>query len=174
MDVNPVYDPNRKHVVSFDTANSLDAVELEKILKPENALPLSEIKFKDLAIYPGIGIYIIYDLSDKPCYIGKCTSRSFIERVPSHFDCRKHAYLATILRRLGSLDHNGDDISEITLRAIDSFKILLVNFTYDGRLRENGNISEEDVKPKTKDEAKEVGKLERELINYLKPKLNSY
>ena len=127
-----------------------------------------------LRILNRIGVKSRYDLSDKPCYIGKCTSRSFIERVPSHFDCRKHAYLATILRRLGSLDHNGDDISEITLRAIDSFKILLVNFTYDGRLRENGNISEEDVKPKTKDEAKAVGKLERELINYLKPKLNSY
>ena len=127
-----------------------------------------------LRILNRIGVKSRYDLSDKPCYIGKCTSRSFIERVPSHFDCRKHAYLATIPRRLGSLDNSRDDISEITLRAIDSFKILLVNFTYDGRLRENGNISEEDVKPKTKDEAKEVGKLERELINYLKPKLNSY
>ena len=59
MDVNPVYDPNRKHVVSFDTANSLDAEKLGKFLKPENALPLSEIKFKDLAIYPGIGIYLL-------------------------------------------------------------------------------------------------------------------
>ena len=68
MDINPVYDPNRKHVVSFDTANSLDAVKLEKILRPENALPLSEIKLKDLAIYPGIGIYIIYDVTLHPVY----------------------------------------------------------------------------------------------------------
>ena len=68
MDTNPVYDPNMKHVISFKTAKSLDAEKLGKFLKPENALPLSEIKFKDLAIYPGIGIYIIYDVTLHPFY----------------------------------------------------------------------------------------------------------
>ncbi len=37
MGVNLTFDPNRKHVVSFDTAKSLTVDMLKRYLKPEKA-----------------------------------------------------------------------------------------------------------------------------------------
>lgn len=37
MDVNPIIDPQRKHVVSFDSAKKLTAEMLMDYVKPENA-----------------------------------------------------------------------------------------------------------------------------------------
>jgi hypothetical protein len=35
-------------------------------------------------------------------YVGKCTSRSFVERVPSHFDQREGAWFATLPTKLAA------------------------------------------------------------------------
>ena len=41
--------------------------------------------------YPN-GLYFIFDGDLRELqYVGKCTSKSFIERIPSHFDQREHA-----------------------------------------------------------------------------------
>jgi hypothetical protein len=50
--------------------------------------------------YPN-GLYLFFDDNDVLWYVGKATSRSFIERVPAHFDQRPDAWFKEHLR------HNG-------------------------------------------------------------------
>jgi hypothetical protein len=174
MKPEPIADPIRKHVISFESAEGLSSETIMNYVDPDKALPLSELKLNDLAIYPGIGLYLFYDQNNVLQYVGKCTSRSFLERIPAHFDCRKHAAFATISKRLGAEGMAGDDISSISLEALNRFKLFLVNFTYDGILRENDNYSEEEVKPFTNKEAQSVGVIERDIIQNQGPSLNRY
>lgn len=46
------------------------------------------------------GLYLFFDDQEVLWYVGKATSRSFIERVPSHFDQRQHAWFNTLPRRI--------------------------------------------------------------------------
>lgn len=46
------------------------------------------------------GLYLFFDDQEVLWYVGKSTSRSFIERVPSHFDQRKDAWFNTIPTRI--------------------------------------------------------------------------
>lgn len=172
MNLEPVFDTNMKHMVSFQTAKGLKNDFLMRYVKPEHAIPMSELTLKDLAVYPGIGLYFFYDLANRLQYVGKCTSRSFIERVPSHFDCRKHAQFATLVKRLGAEDCKSDDVSEISHKAISELKLFLVNFTYDELIRADGNYSEEDVKPETDIQAIYVGILEKKIRETSGPFLN--
>lgn len=45
--------------------------------------------------YPN-GLYLLFDEYEELWYVGKSTSRSFIERIPAHFDQRQHAWFNTI------------------------------------------------------------------------------
>jgi hypothetical protein len=49
--------------------------------------------------YPN-GLYFYYDEKNFLQYIGKASSRSFVERIPSHFDQRFDAWFNTLPRRL--------------------------------------------------------------------------
>jgi len=61
------------------------------------AIPLA-----NLAIHTGscCGVYAFYENSGQCLYVGKATSRSFIERIPAHFDCRVAAYMNTFPKKL--------------------------------------------------------------------------
>lgn len=48
------------------------------------------------------GLYLFFDQDDELWYVGKATSRSFIERVPSHFDQRQDAWFNTLSARIMS------------------------------------------------------------------------
>ena len=68
--------------------------------------PLKAITMKDLAIhnegYPSNGLYIFYDSSGViPAvrYVGKCTSRSFLERIPAHLESRAECWFSTLTKR---------------------------------------------------------------------------
>ena len=168
----PSFDNLRKHVISFETAKGLTREGVLSYVKPEMAKPLVSLTMKDLAIYPGIGLYLFYNMRDELQYVGKCTSRSFIERVPSHFDCRKHAQFATVAKRLGAENSQTDDISEISRKALNDLKLFLVNFTYDERFWSNGDYSRSKDESENKCEAKFVEYLESSIIYNKKPVLN--
>jgi hypothetical protein len=118
MNIDPLFDPNMKHIVSFQTAKGLKTDILMEYVISENTIPLSELTLKDIAIYPGIDLYFLYSIDNRLQYVGKCTSKSFIERIPSHFDCRKHAQSATVVKRLGAEDFKSDDVSEVSRKAL--------------------------------------------------------
>lgn len=172
MEPRPSFDKFRKHVISFKTAKGLTWEVVLSYVKPEMATTLSSLTMNDLAIYPGIGLYFYYNMRDELQYVGKCTSRSFIERVPSHFDCRKHAQFATVTKRLGAENSQNDDISEISRKALKDLKLFLVNFTYDEKFWRNGDSPRAEYEYENKCEAKHVQYLEQSIIFNKEPCLN--
>ena len=174
MNQKPSFDEVRKHLISFETAKDLTWEGVLSYVKPEMAKPLISLSMEDLAIYPGIGIYLFYNMRNVLIYVGKCTSKSFIERVPSHFDCRKHAQFAAVAKRCGGETYNSDDISEISLRLLKELKVFLVNFTYDTRFWRNGGPPRPEDEYENKNEANLVWHLESSIIKNKKPILNSY
>ncbi|WMT45414.1 MAG: hypothetical protein RE469_04270 [Cuniculiplasma divulgatum] len=168
----PSFDKERKHVVSFMSAKNLDSELLMKSVNPGNAIPLSVLTLNDLAIYPGIGLYFFYNMRNELQYVGKCTSRSFMERIPSHFDCRNHARFATIARRRVDELSQSDDISETVYQALTDLKLFLVNFMYDKIFWDNGSYSDINKKQETGREAEYIEKLERDTIQKKEPHLN--
>ncbi len=68
------------------------------------------------------GLYFIF--GDNPSelkYIGKCTGRSFIERIPSHFDQREDSWFGTLPKRVRKEGHSYHEAVEECL----NFKIVL-------------------------------------------------
>lgn len=148
MTSQPLFGNVRKHVISFESAKGLSWEEVLHYVDPQKAIPLSNLTLNDLAIYPGVGLYFFYNTKGDLIYVGKCTSRSFIERVPSHFDCRRHAQFATVAKRTGAENSQGDNITEFSQKALNDLKLFLVNFTYDERYWENNGIPDGNDKPK--------------------------
>ena len=168
----PSFDNTKKHEISFESARGLTWEEVLDYVNPQLAVPISVLTLNDLAIYPGIGLYFFYNMMGDLQYVGKCTSRSFIERVPSHFDCRKHAQFATVVKRMGGENSQSDDITVFSHKALNDLKLFLVNFTYDEVYWGDENNSKDSEKSKTRCEAELVEYLEQSIIYNTKPVLN--
>lgn len=93
---------------------------------------LSELAVFDLAISNNQplrsagGIYIFFDKNNDCLYVGKATSRSFIERIPAHFDPRQYAWFATFPNRV--LSHNLTTDYSSALDFCRHCSILLIQF----------------------------------------------
>lgn len=62
---------------------------------------LSKVTLADLALLPHSfgGVYLFY--SKKAClYIGKCSRRAFVDRIPAHFDLRESAWMNSFPKKL--------------------------------------------------------------------------
>ena len=95
------------------------------------------------------GVYLFFDDQSAPWYVGKATSRSFIERVPSHFVQREDAWFNTLPKRVKRVC--GIDSYSDALQLALSLQIVLIG------VRETGTAL----------------KLEGALRAYLRPKLNA-
>lgn len=65
--------------------------------KPVGEVTVSELC--SIAEYPN-GLYLLFDVEDDLWYVGKATSRSFIGRIPSHFDQREDAWFNTVPKKI--------------------------------------------------------------------------
>lgn len=64
---------------------------------------LHDVTISDLCSMPNHpnGLYFIFGENPNELkYIGKCTSRSFIERIPAHFDQREDSWFGTLPKRV--------------------------------------------------------------------------
>jgi len=87
--------PHPNYFITFDDFKNKSLTEFKKLLcccpkKAVGSVQISELC--SMAEYPN-GLYLFFDESETLWYVGKATSRSFIERIPSHFDQRYHARL---------------------------------------------------------------------------------
>ncbi|MDG7000993.1 MAG: hypothetical protein JRN15_18010 [Nitrososphaerota archaeon] len=123
---------------------------------------VSELKMSDLVMYPGLGVYLFYNHAEKKWwYVGKNTSKSFIERIPSHYDTRASGWVNTLTKRTYkfkfSTHEKVGDLSDAAKYCVDNLDILLINFkcseNVDGILRDS------------------IIKVERQLIGLLQPEL---
>ena len=89
---------------------------------------LNRIGLQDLALYnyglPSNGLYVFYDASGvTPVvrYVGKCTSRSFLERIPSHLESREECWFNTLTKRAFDYLPSGDDGAAPSLANASAF-----------------------------------------------------
>lgn len=67
--------------------------------------PIGEVTISELcavAEHPN-GLYFFFDDQGRLWYVGKATSRSFIERLPSHFDPRESSWFGTLPKKIMSV-----------------------------------------------------------------------
>ena len=146
----------RSHIVVFEDAAALTFEEIERRIDPGSAIKLDEIRLSDLILYPGTGIYLFYDAENKRRYIGSCLSRSFIERIPSHFDTRRGASLNTVSKRMAVSEETvNDDLTSIVMSALPKLKLILIG-----------------IPCRSEHDKMIVRKVERDLIVNLGPDLN--
>ena len=150
------YLPERSHIVVFEDATALTCERILAQINPDNAIKLDRIRLSDLIMYPGTGIYLFFDIENTPRYVGSCLSRSFIERIPSHFDTRNGSSLNTISKRLTEPEITGvDDLTATVMGALPRLKLILIG-----------------ISCRSEDDKKRVRKIERDLIGTLGPDLN--
>ena len=81
-------------LVNFQDISLLNLSTIKNDILKSNKIKLSDLKlidliyFKNKPILSGNGVYMFFDMNN--CiYVGKCSSRSFIERIPDHLDMRE-------------------------------------------------------------------------------------
>lgn len=93
-------------IVASTSLYPLTAKEVKIYLEETPKKQLVDLRVFDLAIISNQpfmsagGIYIFFDCNNNCLYVGKATSRSFIERIPAHFDPRSGAWFATFPNRV--------------------------------------------------------------------------
>jgi hypothetical protein len=71
--------------------------DFEKIITQAPRKRVGSVTLEELCSvsdYPH-GLYLLFDDNNSLCYVGKATSRSFMERIPAHFDQREEAWFNT-------------------------------------------------------------------------------
>ena len=91
-----------EYFVAFEDHRGLTLGALAKHLFAMPKKVVGTVQLRELcamANHPN-GLYLFFDEQDQLWYVGKSTSRSFIERVPSHFDQRQDAWFNTLPTRI--------------------------------------------------------------------------
>jgi hypothetical protein len=151
----------KKHFHLYEQIENLTIKEFKEKLNKSFKFPIGDLKLTDL-IYEKRslnGVYIIYDMEDKPAYIGKAGSRAFLERIAAHLDLRINTPFNSFLRALARNDKNlVCRLSEINEEQIKE--------VYENALKHKIVLIELHDKDRTK-------RLESILCRELKPSLNS-
>jgi hypothetical protein len=75
----------------------------KEVIESTPAKVLSEVTIGELCSMPAHpnGLYFIFGGNPRKLqYVGKCTSRSFIERIPAHLDQREWAWFNTLSKKI--------------------------------------------------------------------------
>ncbi len=72
-----------------------------------------------------VGLYFFFD-GDQLMYMGKSSSRAFIERIPSHLDVRPGNWFGTLLHKLANCNEPPCRSADCLARALDVRLTLLV------------------------------------------------
>ncbi len=137
--------------VPFDECKNKSLAEFATLLKQLPKKPIGSVTISELcsvADYPN-GIYFFFDDDDLLWYVGKATSRSFIERIPAHFDQRHDVWFNTIPKKIMKICEIDGYADAHRL----GLKLRIVLLGMNNR--------------------KATGKLENALRSFLQPKLNS-
>lgn len=110
--------------LAYADYSQLTPASFKKVIEETPTKALSEITIGELCSmsdYPN-GLYFIFCGEQRELqYVCKCTSRSFVERIPAHFDQREHAWFNTLPKKLM---RNGQSYAS-ALREALSFEAVL-------------------------------------------------
>jgi hypothetical protein len=117
----------------------------EKLMKEvmlSTGKKLNQLLLKDFVLKEPIdcnlshGVYVFKEKTEIR-YVGKASSRPFIERVPAHLDTRGYGWMNTMLKYLSKEDKREKGYLEESIYAIDNFELLLVLFKTEDCIKEN-------------------------------------
>lgn len=139
------------YFIAFEQCKNQSLAEFGETLRKCSKKPVGLVHLSELCSmteYPN-GLYLFFDNEDKLWYVGKATSRSFIERIPAHFDQRHDAWFNTLPKKILAAGL-ADGYQEAHAQGL-SMRLVLLGI-----------------------ESKETArKLENVLRSFLKPKLNA-
>ena len=125
------------HIINFEDIANLSVHEAIKKIESLQGIKLSEIKMKDFvfhdnkAISSGRGVYLFKNES-MFYYVGDCTSRSFIERIPCHFDTKPEAWMNIVVKhyaqRTLNLPLDNSSLEYASEYILDNFSVVMINF----------------------------------------------
>ncbi len=135
-----------------------------------NAIAIENLKFMDF-IDAGNGVYAFL-YGDDIIYFGKCSSRSFCERISSHISKSPQGYMNNVMKKIAWLcssknlskydfliDANESDRTESFIKAEKIMKdIKIACMSFDSYISVN--------------KSSDIGRLEKELISLNNPLLN--
>jgi hypothetical protein len=111
--------------LTYDAYSEQTLGTFESTLQGATTKALSDVTIGDLCSmseYPN-GLYFFFDGNPRKLqYVGKCTSRSFVERIPAHFDQREDAWFNTLPKKLAL---KGNTYGEAHAKALQ-FHVLLL------------------------------------------------
>jgi hypothetical protein len=110
--------------LAYEDYAEFTLASFREVIESTPTKALSEVTIGELCSmsdYPN-GLYFIFGGNPRELkYIGKCTARSFIERIPSHLDQREWAWFNTLPKKL----MNAGQCYSAALKEALSFEIVL-------------------------------------------------
>ena len=100
--------------------------ELKEEIKRREGINVGDLRVQQLISEdPNLnhGIYV-FKSQKGDVYVGKCTSRSFVERISAHFDNRDGAWMNTILKKISK--SNNLTIQEAYFYFLKYFQMILI------------------------------------------------
>ena len=119
---------NQNLVVVYDiTLNPVPSDNIPDLVrKIENigGVSIGELKITDLVLPAEscTGIYFFLDENEQVVYVGKISSRSFLDRIAGHLDLRKSAFMNTILQRVNS-NAEAKDYVDVFYNKVVNYKL---------------------------------------------------
>lgn len=118
---------NQNLVVVYDTLNlvpSDNITDLVSKIEKIGGVSIGELKITDLVLPAEscTGIYFFLDENEQVVYVGKISSRSFLDRIAGHLDLRKSAFMNTILQRANS-NAKAKDYSDVFYNKVVNYKL---------------------------------------------------
>ncbi len=112
-----------------------------------SGIPLNELKVRDLVydgenpICSGNGVYV-FKTSERIYYVGNCTSRCFVERIPAHFDIRKAGWFNSLLKAILKDKYGKAEVTDLRLQeaatiAFNDLRLVLINFQHYDKIAIN-------------------------------------
>ena len=126
---------NQKFLVTAEDLYDLTPDEILNILQNASKKKLAALHLFDLSLFneqpltSAGGIYIFFGADNTCLYVGKATSRSFISRIPAHFDPNPDSWFATFPNKVLEKGITGDYASALKFGL--SCSLLLLKFSCD-------------------------------------------
>ncbi len=135
------------YLLNYDKIKDSKISEIKEVIDKIEGLLFSKCTISNFVFYnnnpilTGNGVYIFFKNEDnknrKYLYVGKCSSRSFVERTPSHFDIRNTGWFNSYLRNL--VNENRD--KKILVREFNNPESNCMKREYNTSLQRNARIA---------------------------------
>ena len=90
------------YYIAYEQVRVLSFEAFKERLMECNGLALGDCRLSDLCLggHSQHGLYLMFSSTGSLAYIGKATSRSFIERIPAHLDRRENGWMNTVPKHI--------------------------------------------------------------------------